>query len=193
MTETVETLPDIPRCGWAGKDPLYRAYHDEEWGVPLHDDQRLFEMLVLEGAQAGLAWITILRKREAYRRAFEGFDPARVARFDELKVQELLLDAGIVRNRLKIEAAIGNARAFLEVQREHGSFDHYLWFQVDGKPTVNQWSSLAELPAVTPEAERLSRDLKKRGFRFVGSTIVYAFMQAVGLVDDHLTTCWKRA
>ncbi len=193
MTEKVDVAPELARCGWAGTDPLYRAYHDEEWGVPLHDDRRLFEMLVLEGAQAGLAWITILRKRETYRRAFEGFDPERVARFDEPKVQALLQDAGIVRNRLKIEAAIGNARAFLAVQREFGSFDGYLWSHGDGKPKVNHWSSLAEVPAVTPEAEHLSRDLRKRGFRFVGPTIIYAFMQAVGLVDDHLTSCWKRA
>ena len=183
---------DRPRCGWAGTDPLYQRYHDEEWGVPLHDDRRLFEMLILEGAQAGLAWITILRKREAYRRAFEGFDPARVAAFDEARLQALLQDAGLVRNRLKLASAVGNAKAFLAVQAEFGSFDAYLWGFVGGAPRVNAWKELAEVPAVTPEAEALSRDLKRRGFRFVGPTIVYAFMQAVGMVDDHVAGCWRR-
>ncbi len=178
------------RCGWAGTDPLYVAYHDEEWGVPLHDDDRLFEMLVLEGAQAGLSWITILRKRERYRQVFEAFDPSRVARFGRRKVESLLLDPGIVRNRAKVEGAVGGARAFLEVVREHGSFDAYLWRFVGGKPLRNRWRSLSEVPAETAESRALSRDLKSRGFSFVGPTICYAFMQAVGMVDDHLTTCF---
>lgn len=182
------------RCPWAGSDPLYQAYHDREWGVPVHDDRRLFEFLVLEGAQAGLAWITILRKREAYRAAFAGFDPATVARFDTAKAASLLADPGIVRNRLKIAAAIGNARAFLAVQAEFGSFAAYLWRYVDGQPVQNRWRSMAEVPASTPLAEALSRDLKLRGFRFVGPTICYAFMQAVGLVNDHLIDChrWRQ-
>ena len=183
---------DKPRCGWAGTDPLYIAYHDAEWGVPLHDDRRLFEMLILEGAQAGLSWITILRKREAYRRAFEGFDPLRVAAFDAARIKALLQDPGIVRNRLKIGSAVDNAKAFLKVQAEFGSFDAYLWPFVGGSPKINHWRSLAEVPAVTPGAEALSRDLKRRGFRFVGPTIAYAFMQAVGMVDDHVADCWKR-
>ncbi len=184
---------DKPRCEWAGTDPLYQRYHDEEWGVPCHDDRHLFEMLILEGAQAGLAWITILRKREAYRKAFEGFDPRRVAAFDAARVETLLQDPGIVRNRLKIMAAVDNAKAFLEVQAEFGSFDAYLWPFIGGQPRINRWKTLAEVPAVTPEAEALSKDLKRRGFRFVGPTIVYAFMQAVGMVDDHVGHCWKRA
>jgi DNA-3-methyladenine glycosylase I len=171
---------------------LYVAYHDEEWGVPVHDDLRLFEMLILEGAQAGLSWITILRKRDAYRRAFAGFDAASVARFSDLRLEELLQDEGIVRNRLKIGAARDNARAFMTISGEFSSFDAYLWPFVGGNPRVNHRRTPAEVPAVTPEAEALSRDLKRRGFRFVGPTIVYAFMQAVGMVDDHLDSCWKR-
>jgi DNA-3-methyladenine glycosylase I len=182
----------IVRCGWCGTDPLYIAYHDEEWGVPAHDDRHLFEMLVLEGAQAGLSWITILRKREAYRRAFAAFEPGQVARFTDGHLERLLLDEGIVRNRLKVWSARDNARSFLEVQREFGSFDAFLWSFVGGQPKVNHPKTLAEVPAVTPEAEALSKALKKRGFRFVGPTIMYAYMQAVGLVEDHLTTCWKR-
>jgi DNA-3-methyladenine glycosylase I len=181
----------LPRCAWCGTDPLYVAYHDQEWGVPAHDDRRLFEMLVLEGAQAGLSWITVLRKREAYRRAFAGFDPAAVAAFGPERVAAILLDPGIVRNRLKVASAVANARAFLEVQREFGSFDAYLWRGADG-PRVNRWNAAGEVPAVTPEAEALSRDLRRRGFKFVGPTIMYAFMQAVGLVDDHVAGCWKR-
>lgn len=177
------------RCPWAGTDPLYVRYHDEEWGVPVWDDRRLFEFLVLEGAQAGLSWITILRKREAYRRAFAGFDPARVARFGARERQRLLGDAGIVRNRLKIDAAIGNARAFLAVQEEHGSFATYQWRFVEGRPIQSRWRALAEVPARTPLAEAFSRDLRARGFRFVGPTIVYAHMQAVGMVNDHLVGC----
>jgi len=183
---------DKCRCSWAGNDPLYINYHDEEWGVPVHDDRLLFEFLILEGAQAGLSWITILRKREAYRRAFCGFDPAVVAGFDEQKIAALLGDAGIVRNRLKIRAAVSNARAFLAVQRESGSFDSYIWGFVGGSPIRNSWSSLQELPASTQQSDAMSRDLKRRGFTFVGSTICYAFMQAVGMVDDHTTDCFRR-
>lgn len=183
---------DRPRCGWCTQDPLYRAYHDEEWGVAVHDDRVHFEFLLLEGAQAGLSWITILKRREAYRRAFAGFDPEAVARFTEADLARLLQDEGIIRNRLKIASARDNARAFLTVQSEFGSFDAYLWTFIGGVPRVNRPASLAEVPAVTPEAEALSRDLKKRGFRFVGPTIMYAFMQATGMVDDHVATCWKR-
>ena len=182
---------EIVRCVWAGSDPLYRDYHDLEWGVPVHDDRLLFEFLILEGAQAGLSWITILRKREAYRSAFARFDPAMVATFDNARQAELLTNAGIVRNRLKIASTISNARAFLAVQEEYGSFDAYLWRFVAGKPIQNAWSSLAQVPASTPLSDALSRDLKKRGFRFVGSTICYAFMQAVGMVNDHTTDCFR--
>ena len=184
--------PDSPRCPWCGEDPLYTAYHDQEWGTPLHDDRRLFELLVLEGAQAGLSWITVLRKREAYRRAFAGFEPEAVARLDTARQAELLQDPGIIRNRLKVAAAVRNAQAFLEVQARFGSFDRYLWDFVGGAPRINQWRTLAEVPAETPEARALSKDLKGRGFTFVGPTIIYAYMQAVGLVDDHLETCFKR-
>ncbi len=181
------------RCPWCGDDPLYVAYHDEEWGVPCHDDRKLFEFLILEGAQAGLAWITILRKRENYRRAFANFDAETVARYGDADVARLLGDAGIVRNRLKIGAAIDNARAFLKVREEFGSFDAYLWRFVDGKPIVNEWQSLAEIPAETDISRAMSRDLRKRGFRFVGPTICYAHMQAVGMVDDHLMSCCARS
>lgn len=180
------------RCPWAST-PALVAYHDAEWGVAVHDDRRLFELLVLEGAQAGLSWETILRKRERYRELFGGFDPAFVANVTPSRVKRMLLDPGIVRNRAKVEAAIGNARALLFVQREFGSFDAYVWRFVGGKPIRNHWRSLEEVPAATPESEALSRDLRKRGFRFVGPTICYAFMQAVGMVDDHLVTCdWYR-
>jgi DNA-3-methyladenine glycosylase I len=182
------------RCGWArGNSPHYEAYHDEEWGVPVHDDRLLFEFLILEGAQAGLSWATILNKRARYREVFDGFDPARVARYDERKVAALLADPGIVRNRLKVAAAVTNARAFLEVQREFGSFDAYLWGFVGGRPRQNAWRRLADVPARTPESDALSRDLKRRGFKFVGSTICYAFMQAVGLVNDHESGCFRHA
>jgi DNA-3-methyladenine glycosylase I len=181
------------RCPWAGTDPLYVAYHDEEWGRPLHDDRALFELLLLEGAQAGLSWITILRKREAYRKAFLGFDPARVARFDERKVASLLRDPGIVRNRAKVRGAVASARAFLDLVDETGSFDRYLWSFVGGRPIVNRRRSMREVPVSTPEAEAMSRDLRRRGFTFVGPTICYAFMQAAGLVNDHLTTCVRYA
>jgi DNA-3-methyladenine glycosylase I len=179
------------RCAWAGTDPLYVAYHDEEWGVPVHDDRKLFEMLTLEGAQAGLSWITILRKREAYRAAFDNFDPAVVAEYGEAKVAALLADAGIVRNRLKITATIRNARAFLAVQAELGSFDAYIWQFVDGTPIQNSWRTMSEIPAKTPLSDAISKDLKKRGFTFVGSTIVYAHMQATGMVNDHVTDCFR--
>ena len=180
------------RCAWAGSDPLYVRYHDDEWGVPVHDDRRLFEMLILEGAQAGLSWITILRKRPAYRRAFDRFDPKKVAGFDARRRRALMKDAGIVRNQLKIDAAVTNARAFLDVQREHGSFDTYIWQFVGGTPLVNRPATTTDVPVSTPESDAMSRDLKRRGFRFVGSTICYAFMQAVGMVDDHLVSCeWK--
>ena len=179
------------RCPWAGSDPLYLRYHDSEWGVPVHDDRHFFEMLVLEGAQAGLAWITILRKREGYRDAFDGFDPAVVARYDDRRVEALLGNPAIVRNRLKVGSAVANARAFLRVQEEHGSFDRYVWRFVEGRPRQNRWRGMAEVPAETPESRTLSRDLKRRGFRFVGPTICYAFMQAVGMVNDHLVGCYR--
>lgn len=183
----------VTRCAWAGEDPLYVDYHDREWGVPVHDDRTLFEFLLLEGAQAGLAWITILRKREHYRKVFDGFDPERVARYDDTKQAALLADPGIVRNRLKVASATKNARAYLGVQDEHGSFDAYLWRFVDGEPILNTWSTMAEVPARTEISDALSKDLKKRGFSFVGSTICYAFMQAVGLVDDHVVDCFRFA
>ncbi len=179
------------RCAWCGDDPLYQAYHDHEWGVPVHDDRLLFEFLILEGAQAGLLWLTILRKREAYRRAFDGFDAARIARYDESKRAALLADPGIVRNRLKIDAAMVNARAFLAVQEEYGSFDAYVWRFVGGEPRINAPRSLQEVPARSAESDALSKDLAKRGFKFVGSTICYAFMQAVGMVNDHTTDCFR--
>ncbi len=179
------------RCPWGTSDPLYLAYHDEEWGVPAHDDRRLFEMLLLEGAQAGLSWLTILRKRDAYRRAFDQFYPQHVARYDARKITTLMGNPGIVRNRLKIEAAVRNARAFLAVQQEAGSFDAYLWTFVGGRPKQNAWRRTDQIPARTVESDAMSRDLKKRGFTFVGSTICYAFMQAVGLVNDHLVTCFR--
>lgn len=181
----------LNRCGWSGSDPLYCRYHDEEWGVPVHDDRLLFEFLTLEGAQAGLSWITILRKRDAYREAFTGFDPEVVARFDQTKIATLLANPGIVRNRLKVESAVSNARAFLAVQEQFGSFDAYMWRFVDGRPVQNSWKSLAEVPASTPVSDALSKDLKQRGFRFVGSTICYAHMQAVGMVNDHTTDCFR--
>ncbi len=180
------------RCPWATTDdPSYLDYHDKEWGKPVHDDRILFEFLVLEGAQAGLSWATILRKRENYRRAFAGFDPKKVAEFDKRKVTRLLADPGIVRNRLKIGSAISNAKAVLEAQKEFGSFDSYIWSFVGGRPIRNSWRSSAQIPAISPEAERMSRDLTRRGFRFVGPTICYAYMQAVGMVNDHLVTCFR--
>jgi DNA-3-methyladenine glycosylase I len=181
----------VTRCAWAGSDPLYIKYHDEEWGVPVHDDRHFFEMLILEGAQAGLSWITILRKRERYRKVFAGFDPRKVARFDSGKVERLLADPGIVRNRLKVAGAVRNARAFLDVQAEFGSFDAYVWKFVGGEPLRSSRRNPKQIPATTPESDAMSRDLKKRGFTFVGSTICYAFMQATGLVDDHVAGCFR--
>ena len=179
------------RCSWSGTDPLYVSYHDEEWGVPVHDDRVLFEFLVLEGAQAGLSWSTILRKRDAYRRAFDGFDPRKVARYDKRKVAALLADAGIVRNRAKIESAIKNAKAFLDVQEEFGSFDAYQWRFVDGRPVQNRRRTVREIPARSPQSDAMSKDLKARGFTFVGSTIIYAHMQAIGMVNDHVVDCFR--
>lgn len=180
------------RCTWTQDDPLMNAYHDEEWGVPLHDDQKLFEFLVLDAFQAGLSWKTILYKRENFRKAFVGFDPVKIARFKEDKVNTLMQDAGIVRNRLKIEGTIKNAKAFLAVQKEFGSFDRYIWQFTGGTTLTNHFNSLKEIPAKTKESDAMSKDLKKRGFTFVGSTICYAFMQAAGMVNDHLTDCWCR-
>lgn len=177
------------RCPWCGSDPLYQRYHDDEWGVPVHDDRTWFEFLLLEGAQAGLSWITILRKREAYREAFAGFDPEEVVRFNAGDVERLMANPGIVRNRLKIESAISNARAFLDLQAERGSFDAYSWDWVDGQPIINHFERMEQVPAVTPLSEKISKDLRKRGFRFVGPTIVYAHMQATGMVNDHLISC----
>lgn len=182
--------PQTTRCAWASGDQSIR-YHDEEWGVPVHDDRKLFEFLILEGAQAGLSWSTILNKRDNYQRAFDSFDPTRVAQYDKRKVKQLLADPGIVRNRLKITSAIENAKAFLRVQNEFGSFDRYLWQFVGGKPRVNRWNSLRQVPARTAESDAMSKDLKRRGFKFVGSTICYAFMQAVGMVNDHATDCFR--
>jgi DNA-3-methyladenine glycosylase I len=185
-------MPRNPkRCPWPGDDPLYIAYHDTEWGVPSHDDRRLFEMIVLEGAQAGLSWITILRKRENYRRAFAGWNVERIARFGEKDFARLMADEGIVRNRLKIRAAIGNAKAFLEVCGEFGSFDRYIWQFVGGSPIRNRRRTMRDVPAYTAESDAMSRDLKKRGFKFVGTTVCYAFMQAVGMANDHLVYCFR--
>jgi len=188
--DTNKTAPAPKRCDWARND-LSMRYHDKEWGVPAHNDRRLLELLTLEGAQAGLSWDTILKKRENYRAAFDHFDPNRIARYDRRKIQSLLRDAGIVRNRLKIASAVHNAKAFLKVQDEFGSFDRYIWQFVEGKPRVNSWRSLQQIPARTPQSDAMSKDLKKRGFTFVGSTICYAFMQAVGLVNDHLVDCFR--
>jgi len=179
------------RCPWCEINELEVAYHDQEWGVPVHDDRRWFEFLILEGAQAGLSWDTILKKRENYRRAFAAFDPKKVARFGGRKRAALMKNPGIVRNRLKIESAVTNAKAFLAVQREFGSFDRYIWQFTGGKPKRNRWRGMRQVPAATPESDAMSKDLKKRGFRFVGSTICYAFMQATGMVDDHLVTCFR--
>ena len=179
------------RCVWCGDDPLYQAYHDTEWGVPLHDDRALFEFLILEGAQAGLSWITILKKRENYRAAFDGFDATRIARYDANKIESLLQNPGIVRNRLKVAAAVTNAQKFLDVQSEFGSFDKFIWQFVDGKPKQNARRSIANIPPSTPESDAMSKELKRRGFKFVGSTICYAHMQATGMVNDHTTDCFR--
>ncbi|MBI3580073.1 MAG: DNA-3-methyladenine glycosylase I [Ignavibacteriales bacterium] len=179
------------RCNWATSDPLYIEYHDKEWGVPVHDDRKLFEMLCLEGAQAGLSWITILKKRENYRKAFNNFDAKKIARYDAHKVKQLLANEGIVRNRLKVAAFIQNAKIFLEIRKEFGSFDAFIWQFVGGKPKINARTTLKDVPPTTPESDAMSKELKRRGFKFVGSTICYAFMQATGMVNDHLTTCFR--
>lgn len=179
------------RCTWAGTDPLYIAYHDKEWGVPQHRDRRLFEMLVLEGAQAGLSWLTILRKREGYRRLFARFDPAKVARFDRRTVERLMRDESIVRNRAKIDSAVRNAKVFLEIRREYRTFDRFLWEFVGGRPVINRWRTVRKIPASTPVSTELGKELKKRGMNFVGPTVCYAFMQAVGMVMDHTTDCFR--
>jgi len=186
-------MAELNRCAWAGTSPDYVDYHDTEWGVPLHDERRLFEMLVLEGAQAGLSWLTILRKRDGYRAAFDNFDAAKVARYDQAKADALAEDSGIVRNRLKISATIDNARATLELRESGGGLDGYFWDFVDGRPIVNRWNSMDQVPASTPLSEQISKDLKKRGFRFVGPTIVYAFMQSIGMVNDHALSCFRHA
>lgn len=186
-------MPDSrARCGWVGERPHFIRYHDEEWGVPVHDDRKHFEMLLLEGAQAGLTWETILLRREGYRSAFAAFDPAKVARFDAKKKAALLQDHGIIRNRLKVEAAVTNAQAFLALQKACGSFDAYVWQFVGGQPIVNRWKTMNQVPATTPESDALSKDLKQRGFKFVGSTIIYAYMQAIGMVNDHVQGCFRR-
>ena len=178
------------RCSWCGNLPIYQDYHDNEWGRPVHDDQKLFEMLILEGAQAGLSWITVLKKREAYRKAFDNFDPNKVVLYDDAKIQELMANEGIIRNRLKINAAIINAKLFLEVAEKHGSFDKFIWSYVDYKPITNCLENIEDLPATTPLSDKISKDLKKMGFKFVGSTIIYSFMQAVGMVNDHIADCF---
>lgn len=179
------------RCSWCGKDPLYVKYHDEEWGVPVYDDQKLFEFLTLESMQAGLSWITILKKRENFREAFDGFDVNKVAKYNEKKFEELMQNEGIIRNRLKIQASINNAKAFLEIQEEFGSFSEYIWGFTDHKVIVNSWKSLDEIPAKTELSDKISKDLKKRGFKFVGSTVIYAHMQATGMVNDHIVSCFR--
>ncbi len=179
------------RCAWAGTNPLMIEYHDREWGVPVHDDRKHFEFLVLEGAQAGLSWSIVLNKREGYRRAFSDFDPQKVARYTEKRIEKLALDSGIIRNKMKIESAVRNARQFLAIQHEFGSFDAYCWRFVDGRPKVNRWKAMREIPATSPESDTFSKDLKRRGFTFVGSTVIYAHMQAVGMVNDHLVDCFR--
>lgn len=184
-------MTDNLRCAWCGSEPIYRDYHDTEWGVPLHDERALFEFLTLEGAQAGLSWLTILKKRAGYRRAFDNFDVERIARYTDVEVARLMVDAGIVRNRLKIESTIGNARAALRVREEFGGLDAYFWRFVDGQPILNAWRNLAEVPASTPLSDAISKDMKRRGFKFVGSTIIYAHMQATGMVNDHTVDCFR--
>ena len=185
-------MDEKTRCAWAGDDPLYIDYHDNEWGRPVHNDGKLFEMLILEGMQAGLSWITILRKREAYRKALDDFDIDKILLYDDAKIEELMQNAGIIRNRLKIGSVITNARAFRQIQEEFGSFDAFLWRYVDGKPVQNHWPAIADVPATTELSDTISKELKRRGFKFVGSTIVYAYMQAVGLVNDHTADCFVR-
>lgn len=188
---TISSNKNLTRCEWTGSDPLMVEYHDSEWGVPLHDDQKLFEFLILEGMQAGLSWMTILRKRENFREAFGGFDPRKVAQFDQQKIEKLMANSGIIRNRQKLEAAVRNAKSFLLVQKEFGSFDAYIWRFVDDKPQVNSWKKISEIPAQTERSEAMSKDLKKRGFNFVGPTICYAHMQATGMVNDHTMDCFR--
>ncbi|MDH5472452.1 MAG: DNA-3-methyladenine glycosylase I [Gammaproteobacteria bacterium] len=182
----------MKRCVWAGDDPLYQKYHDEEWGVPSYNDRHLFEMLILEGAQAGLSWITILKKRENYRKAFDNFEAKKIARYSDRKIEALLQNPGIVRNRLKVNATVTNAKLFLEIQKEQGQFSDYIWRFVGGEPMVNKWKKHEDIPVTTKESDAMSKDLKKRGFKFVGSTICYAYMQAVGMVDDHVMDCFRR-
>jgi DNA-3-methyladenine glycosylase I len=193
MTLEQTSAPTLGRCAWAGSDPLYVTYHDEEWGVPSHDDRHLFEMLTLEGAQAGLSWITILRKRENYRKAFDAFDVTKIVRYTPRRIERLLADPGIVRNRLKVASTVDNARATLAVAEEFGSLDAFLWRFVDGEPRVNRWTSMTQIPARTAASDAMSKELKRHGFRFVGSTICYAFMQAVGMVNDHTLSCFRHA
>ncbi len=187
----MKTKKEKKRCEWVGDNPLYIEYHDKEWGVPVFDDRLLFEFLILEGAQAGLSWLTVLKKRENYRKAYKNFDVKKVARFTEATIEKLLQNPGIIRNRLKVRASVKNALAFLEIQKEFGSFAKYSWNYVNGKPIINKFKKVAELPALTPESEAMSKDLKKRGFTFVGPTIIYAHMQAVGMVNDHTTDCFR--
>ncbi len=179
------------RCEWCGSEPIYVKYHDEEWGVPVHDDIKHFEMIILDGAQAGLSWLTVLRKRENYRKAFNNFNPKKVAKYDENKITKLLDNPGIIRNKLKVRSAVTNAQAFLKVQKEFGSFDKYIWQFVGGKPIINKWKSMKELPATSKESDAMSKDLRKRDFKFVGSTICYAYMQAAGMVNDHVKSCFR--
>jgi DNA-3-methyladenine glycosylase I len=181
----------MARCNWCGTDPLYVKYHDEQWGVPVHDDRLHFEMLILEGAQAGLSWITILRKRENYRKAFDNFEVEKVAKYSEKKIENLLQNSGIIRNKLKVRSAVSNAKAFLEVQKEFESFDNYIWEFVKKRPIINKWESMKDIPTTSTESDALSNDLKKRGFKFVGSTIIYAHMQSIGMVNDHITSCFR--
>lgn len=178
------------RCAWAGDTPIYTDYHDNEWGQPVHDDKQLFEMLILETMQAGLSWITVLKKREAYRAAFDGFDPHKIALYNDKKIEELMSNEGIIRNRLKINSAISNAKLFLEIQKNYGSFDKFIWSYVNNTPIIGHWEKIEDLPATTPLSDQISKDLKKMGFKFVGSTIIYAFMQAIGMVNDHFTECF---
>lgn len=181
----------MKRCSWVTDDPIYINYHDSEWGVPLHDDKKLFEMLILEGAQAGLSWLTILKRRETYRIAYDGFDPETITKWDSKKINYLLKDPGIIRNRLKVESAIINARAYMEITDEFNSFDEFIWSFTDGRSIQNSWQELDKIPATTEESDRMSKELKRRGFKFSGSTICYAFMQAVGMVNDHVTDCFR--
>lgn len=191
MSTLKNNKKNLPRCGWVTDDPLYIDYHDKEWGVPIYKEKQLFEFLILEGAQAGLSWITVLKKRECYRELFDHFDPEKIARYTEKKAQKILTNPGIIRNRLKVQSAITNAQAYLEVKEELGSFSDYIWSFVDGKPIQNKWKHLKEVPAATEISDKMSKDLKKRGFKFIGSTICYAYMQAVGMVNDHITTCYR--